>query len=299
MHAGALGGAAGRARARRCCARSSPCGRALDLDSGRLAQAALELRQALAAAVAELRGEGRQDLVLRVDELEQLSDGVAGAGASACSRRRGPAGTGEPSAGARRASCWPTPSGGWRRRCGHASSASNLNGAMQPTATAIGTWSGGRFMRFGEPLRGRAPARAVPPRRGHRHGDHRRRLRRRRGRSRCSARARGRERDRYCLVGAIGHDFYEGERDGPKGFPRFTDPRLRGPARYADYMRMATERSLERCGIDRFDLLLLHNPDRSATPAGGLGGDAGAARGRASPRRSASPRARPTASRST
>ena len=25
---------------------------------------------------------------------------------------------------------------------------------------------------------------------------------------------------------------------------------------------MATERSLERCGIDSFDLLLLHNPDR-------------------------------------
>ena len=25
---------------------------------------------------------------------------------------------------------------------------------------------------------------------------------------------------------------------------------------------MATERSLERCGLDRFDLLLLHNPDR-------------------------------------
>ena len=25
---------------------------------------------------------------------------------------------------------------------------------------------------------------------------------------------------------------------------------------------MATERSLERCGTDRFDLLLLHNPDR-------------------------------------
>jgi aryl-alcohol dehydrogenase-like predicted oxidoreductase len=25
---------------------------------------------------------------------------------------------------------------------------------------------------------------------------------------------------------------------------------------------MATERSLERCGVDRFDLLLLHNPDR-------------------------------------
>ena len=33
----------------------------------------------------------------------------------------------------------------------------------------------------------------------------------------------------YALAGAVGHDFYEGERDGAKGFPRFTDPRLRGP----------------------------------------------------------------------
>ena len=47
-----------------------------DLDSGRHALAAVELRQALATAVAELRGERRQDLVLRVDELEQLSGGV-------------------------------------------------------------------------------------------------------------------------------------------------------------------------------------------------------------------------------
>lgn len=69
-------------------------------------------------------------------------------------------------------------------------------------------------------------------------------------------------RDRYSLVGAVGHDFYEGERDGPRGFPRFTDPSLRGPEGYADYLRMATERSLERLGQDRFDLLLLHNPDR-------------------------------------
>ena len=70
-------------------------------------------------------------------------------------------------------------------------------------------------------------------------------------------------RDDYALVGAIGHDFYEGEREGAKGFPRFTDPRLRGPEGYADYVRMATERSLERCGVDAFDLLLLHNPDRT------------------------------------
>ena len=67
----------------------------------------------------------------------------------------------------------------------------------------------------------------------------------------------------YALVGAIGHDFYTGERSGAKGYPRFTDPRLRGPEGYADYVRMATERSLERCGVDQFDLLLLHNPDRT------------------------------------
>jgi aryl-alcohol dehydrogenase-like predicted oxidoreductase len=70
-------------------------------------------------------------------------------------------------------------------------------------------------------------------------------------------------RDSYALAGAIGHDFYAGERDGAKGFPRFTDPRLRGPEAYAGYVRMATERSLERCGVDSFDLLLLHNPDRT------------------------------------
>jgi aryl-alcohol dehydrogenase-like predicted oxidoreductase len=65
------------------------------------------------------------------------------------------------------------------------------------------------------------------------------------------------------VVGAVGHDFYTGERDGPRGFPRFTDPRLRSEAGYVDYLRMATERSLERCGADHFDLLLLHNPDRT------------------------------------
>jgi aryl-alcohol dehydrogenase-like predicted oxidoreductase len=69
-------------------------------------------------------------------------------------------------------------------------------------------------------------------------------------------------RESFCLIGAIGHDFYEGERDGPRGFPRFTDPRLRGEDGYAGYLRMATERSLERLGVDRFDVVLLHNPDR-------------------------------------
>jgi aryl-alcohol dehydrogenase-like predicted oxidoreductase len=72
----------------------------------------------------------------------------------------------------------------------------------------------------------------------------------------------GIERDRYSLVGAVGHDFYDGERQGSKGYPRFTDPALRGPDGYADYLRRAAERSLERCGTDHFDVLLLHNPDR-------------------------------------
>ncbi len=34
----------------------------------------------------------------------------------------------------------------------------------------------------------------------------------------------GVKRDEVCIVGAVGHDFYEGERNGSKGFPRFTDP---------------------------------------------------------------------------
>ncbi len=68
-------------------------------------------------------------------------------------------------------------------------------------------------------------------------------------------------RNTYCLVGAVGHDFYEGKRESSKGYPRFTDPRLRDASKYTDYLKMATEKSLARCGTSKFDLLLLHNPD--------------------------------------
>ena len=71
----------------------------------------------------------------------------------------------------------------------------------------------------------------------------------------------GIDRTSYCLVGMIGHDFYEGERKGSQGYPRFTDPALRGPEGYAEFVTRATERSLGRCGTDHFDLLMLHNPD--------------------------------------
>src|SRR6201999_745522 len=71
----------------------------------------------------------------------------------------------------------------------------------------------------------------------------------------------GLPRDSYALVGIIGHDFYSGQREGSKGYPRFTHPQLRGPGDYASYVRMATEKALERCRVDRFDCLMLHNPD--------------------------------------
>ncbi|MBN1530934.1 MAG: aldo/keto reductase [Thermoleophilaceae bacterium] len=126
----------------------------------------------------------------------------------------------------------------------------------------LGTWSGGRFLRFGEAIPEERLEKLLRPGDGistlvtadaYGAGDADRVL----GRALA-----GVPREEYSVVGAIGHDFYEGERDGPRGFPRFTDPRLRGPEGYRDYVRMAAERSLERCGIDSFDVLLLHNPDR-------------------------------------
>jgi aryl-alcohol dehydrogenase-like predicted oxidoreductase len=132
---------------------------------------------------------------------------------------------------------------------------------IDPSTTAIGTWSGGRFMHFGEPISEQRLTALLRPGAGidtvitadaYGAGAADESL----GRALA-----GLEREDYCLVGAIGHDFYEGRRDGAKGFPRFTDPALRGEDAYAGYIRMATERSLRRLGVERFDLLLLHNPD--------------------------------------
>jgi aryl-alcohol dehydrogenase-like predicted oxidoreductase len=132
----------------------------------------------------------------------------------------------------------------------------------EPGRSAIGTWSGGRFLHFGEAIDEPRLEALLRPGKGidtvltadaYGQGEADLVL----GRALA-----GVSRDEYCLVGAVGHDFYEGERDGPRGFPRFTDPRLRAADDYAGYLRMATERSLERIGADCFDLLLLHNPDR-------------------------------------
>jgi aryl-alcohol dehydrogenase-like predicted oxidoreductase len=133
----------------------------------------------------------------------------------------------------------------------------------EPGRSAIGTWSGGRFLHFGEAIDEDRLAALLRPGGGidtvlsadaYGQGEADRVL----GRA-----LEGVSRKEFSLVGAVGHDFYEGERNGPKGFPRFTDPALRGPGEYAGYLRMAAERSLERIGASSFDLLLLHNPDRT------------------------------------
>jgi len=135
--------------------------------------------------------------------------------------------------------------------------------SREPGRAAIGTWSGGRFLHFGEAIEEERLEALLRPGEGidtvltadaYGQGEADRAL----GRALV-----GVPREEYCLVGAVGHDFYEGERNGPKGFPRFTDPALRKVDDYASYLRMATEASLERIGASAFDLLLLHNPDRT------------------------------------
>ncbi len=133
---------------------------------------------------------------------------------------------------------------------------------IDPGPAALGTWSGGRFMGYGVPLDDERFISLITPDESIRtvltadvygtgEAD-----------SMLGRAIADRPREQICVVGAVGHDFYSGQRDGARGFPRFTDPQLREASSYGDYLEMATERSLERCGIDNFDLLLLHNPDR-------------------------------------
>jgi aryl-alcohol dehydrogenase-like predicted oxidoreductase len=136
---------------------------------------------------------------------------------------------------------------------------------MDVTRTAFGTWNGGRFMNYGLPLDESRWIGLVQHawQRGVRtfltadvYGAG--------GADALLGQAlSGVPRDSYCLVGCIGHDFYSARRDGAKGFPRFTNEALRRPQDFADYLRMATEKSLERCRASQFDLLLLHNPDHT------------------------------------
>ncbi len=134
---------------------------------------------------------------------------------------------------------------------------------MNLTHTAYGTWSGGRFMHFGETLSEerfisciqtayQAGIRSFVTSDVYGNGKADEAL----GKA-----LSGIDRSTYCLVGMIGHDFYEAQRNGSQGYPRFTDPALRSPADYSEFVDRATSKSLERCATDHFDLLMLHNPD--------------------------------------
>lgn len=134
---------------------------------------------------------------------------------------------------------------------------------MDITRTAFGTWNGGRFMHFGEALpeerwiglvrkAWEAGIRTFVTADVYGLGAADTLL----GRALA-----GIPRDTYSLVAAVGHDFYATRRDGAKGYPRFTDPALRGPSEYRAFLRMAVEKALERTGATRFDAVLLHNPD--------------------------------------
>src|SRR5689334_19886832 len=85
-----------------------------------------------------------------------------------------------------------------------------VRGMPEPTRTAVGAWSGGRFMRFGEALDDDRLENLFKPGDGigtvmtadvYGEGEADRLL----GRA-----LKGVPRADYCLVGAIGHDFYEG-----------------------------------------------------------------------------------------
>ena len=94
---------------------------------------------------------------------------------------------------------------------------------------ALGAWSGGRFMHFGQPLDDDRLVGLLRPDEeihtlvtadvyGQGEAD------------RVVGRAiAGLARDSFQLVGMVGHDHTTGTRQGAKGYPRFTDPALRGP----------------------------------------------------------------------
>ena len=85
----------------------------------------------------------------------------------------------------------------------------------------------------------------------------------------------GVDRESYCLIGAIGHDFYEGEREGAKGFPRFTDPRLRGDARTATTSGWPRSAASSGSAPSASTCCCCTTPTRSATRVQPCGRDGG------------------------
>lgn len=136
---------------------------------------------------------------------------------------------------------------------------------MNLTRTAYGTWSGGRYMHFGEVLDEERYRKCIQV--AYESGIRTFVTADVYGQGRADqalgAALADYPRDSYCLVGMIGHDFFDGERDGSKGYPRFTNPELRSAAGYGEFLKRACAKSVRDCGAESFDLVMLHNPDET------------------------------------
>ena len=90
---------------------------------------------------------------------------------------------------------------------------------MDLTRTAYGTWNGGRFMHFGEPLSDERFTEVI--RHAYSQGIRTFMTADVYGNGAADEKLahalEGFPRDSYCLVAMIGHDFYKGERAGSKG----------------------------------------------------------------------------------
>ena len=126
-----------------------------------------------------------------------------------------------------------------------------------PGHTALGAWSGGRYMHFGEPLDDDRFVRLLRPGRGHPHGRHGRRVRRGGGRPRGrAARSRGCRASRSRWSGRSATTSTARSATAPRG-SRASPPETR-PGEYAGYLREA-DRAQPRA--------LRRRPLRRAAPA--------------------------------
>ena len=138
-----------------------------------------------------------------------------------------------------------------------------INSQNCASSVAIGSWSGGRFMHYGQALDDEeyyalfqcawnAGIRTFITADVYGKG---------RADILLGNALKGIPRESYKLISMIGHDFYNGSRSGNRGYPRFTDPQLRKEGNYYNYLEMAVSQSLKRLKTNYFDAIFLHNPD--------------------------------------
>ena len=121
--------------------------------------------------------------------------------------------------------------------------------AAGPGRVAIGTWSGGRFMHFGEPVDEERLAALLRPGDGIDDRAHRRRLRRGRGRRAARAGARrASSGDSYCLSAPSATTSSTASATALAASPASPTPRCAGPATTPTTCGRRPRRSLERVG---------------------------------------------------